>query len=421
MSQQYQSYCPICPSGVVPGLFGQVIEERSRGDSAIRAMVSGIINPLVSLATAHHARHQVPGGGISSSTINGVVLAKSGMGKSHHLRPLLKPFLDHVPEIVLDDVTPSTFLPMLAKKPIAGQFLDEGGQLLVAMRNRDLGTYIKLREGDSFTFGRSETGGLLIRNPLFSVLLMVQPDIYREFRQRLDNVLRASGYDARFLHTLVEETLGAWQQFGDGSSVVHDQYVTRLTELLTMLKDVLDSGEMPDRVNHFTPSAQSHLRDIASWFRQATLPGGALVDHSDYAAKQLGNVMRLASSWHTGNGVEGDISAEYVERASELCKYHAGVFCHLTWKPLTVSQEDQDAQVMENALWQRAYATGMVYMSHREAVDYAPNIGLTKARAKRAIDRLCWYGRTQLNTVVIDRKKVLCIILMRQQAYPQIR
>ncbi|MBO1111828.1 DUF3987 domain-containing protein [Bordetella petrii] len=414
---QYKTPLPICPDNALPGLLGQLVSERSMGSSHERALATGMLNAVVSHAAAVHARHRTIDGDIAPGTTFSIVDSPTGSGSSKHLRALLLPFNQTDDPWLTDDITVQTFPKLLEKSPMLGQICDEGDQALVGMNSRVIGAYCKAWTGDPLRVDRVSTGKAVARQVMFTLLLLTHPETLQDFRSGHAKNMRASGFEPRVLYTVVD--IPPMDHFpAPPLEIAYAKYQARIKDMLETSVQFVNQDVENAPVQSFSPAATRVLHGVRMRCMQASQPGGPLAPSRDYVAKIVANIQRLASSWHAFNGCVGDISSEYVERADYLCAYHLDVYRAMTWTPPILPQVEQDAQALEAALWSRAHATGQFWMPEREVITYAPNIHLTKARAKCALELLCWYRRAQLVVRKIGRRDVCCIELLPRQPFP---
>lgn len=405
---------PICPDSVLPDILGQLVSERSMGSSHACALITGMLNAVVSHACAPHARHRTLDNDVAPGTTFSIVDSPTGSGSSKYLRALLLPFNQADENWLTDDITVQALSKLLASSPMLGQICDEGDQILTGMSTKDIGARCKAWTGDPLRVDRVGSGKAVTQQVLLTLLLLTHPEILQDFRSRHAKNLRASGFEPRVLYTVVDAPPMDYFP-AQPLEIAYGKYQARVKNLLESSAKLIAQGIESAPVQSFSPEAMRVLHGARMRYMQASQPGGPLAQHRDYVAKIVANMQRLASSWHAFNGCVGNISAEYAERADYLCAYHLEVYRVMTWTPPVVSQVELDMQTLETALWRRAHETGELWMPEREAIMFAPNIGLTKARAKQALDLLCWYRRAQLVVRRIVHKDVCCIELLPQQ------
>jgi len=146
----------------------------------------------------------------------------------------------------------------------------------------------------------------------------------------------------------------------------------------------------------FSTDAKVLWKDFANHIERNLNPGGMYCDVRDAASKTAENVARMAGLFHVSEGRSGEIQADSVNQALQICEWYLGEFKRIFAPTPPVPQQELDAMSLD--AWLRyAYATRGEYCIKRNVIlQMGPGSIRTKARLDPALGVLAQSGRIRL-------------------------
>ncbi len=297
-----------------------------------------------------------------------------------------------VPQALLhDDVSVQALLRSLEQWPVSGWIVDEGAVALSMLRTKDFPTLANLSSGKVIQHGRVDEPRMEIRGFL-TTLFMVQPSLFNTFCKKRGDELKASGLDARFLYHIV---LDKWTGSEDPDDVktghAHEQYDEHVTAMLDELDACIRTGKKDPSSVALSRGAKAILRELQE--RNLSLMAQPDLAHCrDFLAKLTGHIARMAAKNHVFLGCEGDVSAELVEMAEQVCWYHFEAY---QWMHNPLEQEPRKVRDAATLVqWMLDHRERQFAYSQISKV--AMVIGMTVARLRSAIGELFHQGRARM-------------------------
>ena len=310
--------------------------------------------------------------------------------------------------ILCQDMTAQAVVQDLTQWYAIGIVTDEAALLLNERPSKNLPLHVRLNDGTPYIVSRVSTGRKRLEAPRFCSLLMLQPDLFFEHRLKHGKTARASGWDARNLFSVVPPSSQSFYFHTQEYHAMHVKYSDRVKALLNETVRPTRKGANDRRIVELSPAAAAYLQKLNDTIRQARSPGGALFSIADYAARHAERTAKVAAAWHVFEGVEGNISLDYIERAEAVCSWHLDAYLHYFAVPVETSLMLADAQLLESHLQAGARHGGTPIFKLSKLRNESPNVGLTKARFDRALEHLCSQRKTQ----IIEDRNVQLVRLM---------
>lgn len=221
-----------------------------------------------------------------------------------------------------------------------------------------------------------------------SASIMVQPQLVKSFFEKSGNVVRGSGFLARFLVCWPESKQG-YRQF----KLAPDSW-PHLTRLQSVMTALLVREPLMDEEGHLTPEklqfSEEGLKRWIAVYNSIEIElrkGGELFDLKDSASKAADNVARLAAVFHSAEVRSGPIEADLIEAAAIIVAWHLDEAKRL-FNELDVPDSVLRAIKLSEWLVNEAKKTGKTHITMRRISQYAPNAIRAKPIRDAAIDLL---------------------------------
>ena len=274
------------------------------------------------------------------------------------------------PRLFTDDATPEQLATMLA---------DQGGRLailsaeseifeVIAGRysgNPNMNVFLKAHAGDALRVDRKGRPSEAIDDPALTLGICTQPAALAA----LAAIPGAAGRGllGRFLFSVPEPNIGRRETNpAPADPATHTDYAFNLSSLILSLRDL----DMPVHLE-LAPDAARLLDAVAEETEQAMAPAGPLAHLTDWGAKAVGAMMRIAALLHLAEhfrtGYEHPISVGTVAQAHALIEYYTAhtlaAFDTMTTDPTT----DRARHLLD---WMRT--TGATRFNARDAFTNQP-------------------------------------------------
>lgn len=378
-----------------------VSEERSNTPKD-DAIVASVLEATSSLAASGLCVYQKPEGGTEPLSSIGALLASSGAGKTHHhkqltgvitrwcptysekkivnqheleaarytwrqkaakikkaiqecitegrdtekIETLLAEILAQEPRhpikhaLLHNDATVSAILLSLEYWDVSAWIEDEGAVALNMLRSKDFSTLANLSSGKMIVHSRVGEPRREIQGYL-TMLFMVQHGLFKEFYKKRGYAMKASGFEARVLYYIVpDEWIGSEDPDHAIIGPAHERYEARITEMLDEIDRRIRSGRTGLPSVAFCDDAKAVLRRYQHRHLDM-MAQPEFAYYRDFLAKLTGHIARMAAKNHVFLGREGDVSAELVEMAEQVCWYHFETY---QWMHNPLEQEPRKVQ-----------------------------------------------------------------------------
>lgn len=388
-----------CPIHALPPIFRRIAEElgASRVDLAI---IAACTVSFITILTQSVADARWPNGQLCKVGTPALLLSPSSSGKSIVLKALqsvlarvlaelaAKAGNEDSSDLFVEDCTREALLQHLSVYRIGALITDEGGQVLQLLRH-SAPAMAKLLDGADMHHARVSTGRTALRNYRFTMLLMIQADIFDSMRALLSSGKGGVGLGNRFI----------WSQGGKlrADACTHDvqlspetcqKYSSLAAQLMgRALANV--QGNLPRSTLKLSPAATKHLIDLPGELRTHFPALDGWAPSAEYGSRHTERTLSLAGAFHLASGAESDeIPREQVEAAAEFDRWSVSNHFSMSYVPPKLSQAEQDANGLGGALMQIAFSTGFAPIALTDLRRQAPNFGMTRGRIDRAISVL---------------------------------
>ncbi len=400
------------PSHAFPGLSGELMHSLTRGGISSN-MVGTQLIAFIGLLTQGIADVQWPNGAKAPVGANSLLVAPSGTGKSMLFKILMDPIEKKLIErnkgrgagkrldFLLEDVTREAIIQSLGEWPVAGLFTDEAGQLKGLLK--DAPTLVKLLDGSSLHNARVSTGRVALIGQRFSMLMMEQPQIFKETKLLMGATKGGVGLINRFFVASFNghSVQSSVHQVGLSDSVKR-LYEQKIDELLDASIQHVDQQIEERPALRLSAEASHYLNTLRHEERRNCTPGAPLSFISEYVSRHVERTLRLAGALHVFEyGTEGELSLDTLQRAATLGQWYLDAFAQIAYEPPKQSQAELDAAEIERELQQIFVAAGVTHFRQSEMRASAVNLGLTPARFDNALSIL---GGQKKIRIVFQRK-----------------
>ncbi|MGY6272152.1 DUF3987 domain-containing protein [Achromobacter denitrificans] len=288
--------------------------------------------------------------------------------------------------LMMSNATRTALALQFSRYAVGGLITAEGAQVLDNWQSDDFGLANTALENEPLTYNRVKAG-LIQSNPYLTIMLPVQISKFDEFLVRCGKQFLGSGLGERFLCAYVPQS---WVGTETNRPLTEEdralllRYVDLVTDLLVAMDANVRSGMTKMATKKMNQAAKNQLDDFRSKLRDIE-KSGDYPNCVSFIGKLPDHVLRIAGQWNVALGVEGDISAEYIEAASQIGLYHLDVHRLLYAKPTRERQEIVDSQMLLKILQDR-YARGDRPPARAELQNLAFNVGIsTPARFGSAL------------------------------------
>ena len=248
-----------------------------------------------------------------------------------------------LPRLIADDITPEAAASLLAEQGGRLAVLSAEGGIFATMAGRyssgtpNLEVFLKGHAGDLLRVDRKGRPAEHVEHPALTIGLAVQPEILTQLADLPG--FRGRGLLARLLYSLPENTVGRRRVDPDPVPAgVAQAYDTRLRDLVLALA----GGDEPLVLTPTADAARAVL-GLAAAIEPRLGTAGDLAHITDWAAKLVGAIVRIAGLIHLADRRNGLLDGDTVDAAAHLGHYflaHAlATFEHMGADPLT-----EDAQ-----------------------------------------------------------------------------
>lgn len=237
---------------------------------------------------------------------------------------------------------------------------DEGSIVLQGGATNKMGTLNKAWDNPSvMTFDRAD-GNIIARDPCVTVSFMIQEKLFKEFLGKRGEIVRQSGFLARFLVSWPASTQGyrymsLWDPVWEALPKFHE----RMSVLLDATAARRAAGDTSRKLLSFSPEAKSLFITLQNNVESKLREGGELASVRDFASKSTELVGRLAGIMHHFEGIAGDvISMETLQRAQDLISFYFDEYIDMFGKRNEPSPDQKDIDSLGNYLHSRYWLNG---------------------------------------------------------------
>jgi hypothetical protein len=269
---------------------------------------------------------------------------------------------------------------------------DEGEVLLKGGAMGQIGLRNKGWDGARIlVLDRADTA-VIARNPRVTMSIMVQAPVLQAFLEKRGNLIHGSGHWARYIVGWPATTQGSRFEWSSEIARVHlPIFHERVTELLEDYGRQIDSGELCRLIIEFSDSAKLRWIEMLNTTESMLAPWGELEHIKDFASKAMEIVGRIAAILHGFSKKEGKITAETLERALQIVKWHLWEYKRIFSPNGGTPQDQVDAQSLESYLQVQYWDKGFPIAPRNEVLRSGPV--RPEGRFSAALDILQRLGR----------------------------
>lgn len=401
------------PVDLFPPVLRDVIVALFRDVDAPLDLISGTILSAVSLACQSFIEVQLPDGRIKPCSLYNIILANSGERKSTIFSLVMKPFFeferndkfnreekvaDYNAEMEVWNIKRKAIVKLINKKitkgeecsyeleelkilnmtkpamprkmkliytdttpealqrglydniPWAGLASDEASVFFEGRAKNNLGFLNELWDGAMVDVERRGENSFSVDDNRFTILLMVQHDIFKQYFKRHGNKATGSGFLSRFLISFISPSpVRSLSSLGNVNSTELNIFHSRINEILSNLNPNINVHKKTRRTIGLSSDAQFELDKFYRKVEQEIIN-----NHQHNAIKSMlmklpENALRIAALlqyFHNSDALE--ISTEFFVCATYLAGYYGNITVKLFWTEFAT--EEQDALVVYNWL-----------------------------------------------------------------------
>jgi hypothetical protein len=269
---------------------------------------------------------------------------------------------------------------------------DEAQMMFDSPSTRNFGFFSKLWDGASvLSSNRTDKESFVASDPRATLCLMAHPATLRKFVAKHGEVARGSGYWARFLIASPPSKKGYRISTAPEGELRHlETFNSRVAELLSSFEQK-DPDEQSKRVVlEFNDVASMEWKQLADQIEIDLGPSGPLHDISDFAAKFLEIVSRIAAVMHYFCG-----SGELIDNTTLRGAVHIGYWHLNQYRQLfgqSRPQDEADAELYISHFMTHYLSRGRQYVERKTLSHSGPLAARSKYRRDAALAILLEQG-----------------------------
>lgn len=319
-----------------------------------------------------------------------------------------KPSSPRVPHIMRGDDTSENLLYSLAHEwPSVAVLNSEAGAFFGAHAMgpekimATLGQKNALWGGEEHHVGRRTSESFTVRGARYTLGLQIQPIVIRQFCDKQGALARGIGFWARFLIAEPESTQGTrFRKLSKEKTAFPalDAFSAKLSTRLEIETRWNEEGTGLDPVViELSTDGEETWRNAYNGIEERLGSDGDYSEIRDVASKAAENIARMAALFHVfEHGLDGDISADHIDRATLIVKWHLNEARRFFFET-ALTPEERDVAKLEEWLVKACRDNGSNIVSRREAQRGVLRNG--GGRLKAALSTLEKHGRIkQVNT-----------------------
>ena len=389
------------------GLIGELLRVLSFGGFAPE-LVGPVLTFIVSLLTQGIADVEWPNGQKSPVGGSSLVVAPSGFGKSLIYKILIGPIerqlmeliqcdgTDNLSNFFLEDVNLEALLRSLSDWPISCIAAEEGVQFSAMLNNGEL--IAKLLDSSTIRSPRLSTGRVNLHWYRFCILLLLRPDVFESMKVKLGSGKGGVRVINRFFVSSLVGLVPKALHNAKLSESLLDAYETKIRKLLALSIKQAEQKSVLATLR-LSPQAVQYLISLDSDVRRQNVPGASLDFISEYIARHIERVLRLAGAFHVFEyGVEGEITLDTLQRAAMIGHWHIEKYAQMVYEPPQPKKAELNAIKLEQQIVHLFHISGCSHHTLISMRTNALNIGLTAAEFNAALAVLRQQGRVNVYT-----------------------
>ncbi|WP_414434590.1 YfjI family protein [Alloalcanivorax venustensis] len=291
--------------------------------------------------------------------------------------------------IIYEDISPIAMLAALNEAKVGALVSSEGGIVVDGKSFDGVPYFNSLWSGESVRVSRMGKPTLQINDARLMISVMLQPDIFGPHTGKKGDKVRGSGHWARYLVFNPESTQGTRFSKKQANSWEHmERFDHRISQILDRARMARVVGNPEREKILFSPEAASLWFDLADEIEDGIRSGGKYENASDHASKLAENMARVAALLHYFEGFEGQISANTLRVAADICNECSQDFIGLF---VPVPEEISDAEELRSMM-RRMCNDGYRIVKKNYLRQRCPNSLRSGGRFYKALDVLAREG-----------------------------
>jgi len=291
--------------------------------------------------------------------------------------------------IVYEDISPMAMLTALNETKVGTLVSSEGGIIVDGKSFDGVPYFNSLWSGEPVGVSRMRQATLQINDARLMISIMLQPEIFGPHTGKKGEKVRGSGHWARYLVFNPESTQGTRFSRKQANSWEHmERFDHRLSQILDRARMARVVGDAEREEILFSKEAASLWFDLADEIEDGIRSGGKYENASDHASKLAENMARVAALLHYFEGFEGQISANTLRVAADICNECSQDFIDLF---VPVPEEISDAEELRGMM-QRVCNDGCRIVRKNYLRQRCPNSLRSGGRFYKALDVLAREG-----------------------------
>lgn len=267
-------------------------------------------------------------------------------------------------EMFYEDATPEGIIQGLSEYPYAGVFADEAITFFTGQLKNNLGLLNKIWKNEPLSVSRKKEGTIRL-NAYLTFLLMVQPEVFKEYLERHGKRAVSSGFLARFLFTDTISTIGQRKTNlnQNNSRQALDNLFTHLNKFLKEQKEHFYDTRKSKKTLTLTEDAKRLFEEKVSQY-QFNIAENQCWEHiPEFVSKASSQAIRIAAMFDCYS--ESDISEQWLNNAFTLTEWHLNQAGKYFYKLSAQYQLQQDVYLLFDWIKNRFInPTGLMKVTH---------------------------------------------------------
>ena len=238
------------------------------------------------------------------------------------------PFLH---QVIFEDATVIPFIKQLSKSGHAAMVSAEGINILEGKLSEAISVINSGWSGENYRYARSGKTPIVISSPRVTSLIAVQKELFLKIPKASRDKMAVSGFIPRQV-VFDTESMNGKRFLADRNESTEylEMLDLRLTEILERLHTAMQTPDFKRKALTLSPEAATYWRLLMDDLERMKAEGEYYAQAGSHASRLGENVLRVAAVLHEFEGLQGPISKEVVEIATniiEACSHdYMGVF-----------------------------------------------------------------------------------------------
>lgn len=274
-------------------------------------------------------------------------------------------------KFLYQNISNGELLKSLGDNPEAGIIAEEAITFFKSRAKNDPGVFNLGWDGAPYSYQRDGVDCEINLRLMFC--LMVQQDVFDEYISEHHNTGRGSGFLARFLMTRVDDTYEYRDEDFSYMLPANDNFDNRVRELLELAKQRFYCSITDKQKLTLAPQAIAFMGEKRAEMRQEIIEGGRWEHITDMALKSGANALRLATIFHYFSGAPGDaISLPLIESAHEIIEWYMQQASKIFYHNSRLFQFEQDVLEVYNWIYNRMMIDGQAIIAKSDIMRLGP-------------------------------------------------